>query len=178
MVYSIDDNIAKIVLDNTNIFENVHPNVITLIGMVCNLILLYLASINAINAVNLFILIFVYVMCDILDGAIARKYKKTSKLGNYLDTLSDFLFYTFVVYFLVKIFDLPQYIVLIAMILMIIFYIKYDVFNTHDHIKVYNGDGIQNTVAIVTNNLIVMALICYIVLVALINTKGFIISNI
>ncbi|MGB2110966.1 MAG: CDP-alcohol phosphatidyltransferase family protein [Patescibacteria group bacterium] len=26
-----------------------------------------------------------------LDGAVARKYNKTSKLGNILDTLSDFM---------------------------------------------------------------------------------------
>ena len=38
------------------------------------------------------LMIFLRYLADIIDGKVARKYKKTSKLGGYLDTISDVMF--------------------------------------------------------------------------------------
>ena len=98
----LDDKVAKIVLDNYN-FENIAPNIITLIGIICNCIVLvislYIKIDSNIKKVMLLFILFIRWLVDILDGAVARKYNKVSKLGHNLDTFSDlmlqFIFFIF-----------------------------------------------------------------------------------
>lgn len=70
-----------------NHFKNIHPNYITIIGIISNLIVV-LSYYNK----NFFIFsLFTIIrsICDILDGLIARKFKKVSYIGGILDTISD-----------------------------------------------------------------------------------------
>ena len=90
----IDDYFVKKILknDNNNLFSYIHPNTITFIGIACNLYILYLLQFIGTEKFDYFLigfLLFVRYFCDSLDGAVARKYKKTSKLGNFLDSFSD-----------------------------------------------------------------------------------------
>lgn len=68
------------------LFKYIHPNWITLIGLIINCLLLYVRK----DYKFIFYLLNVLrILCDNLDGMIARKYNKTSYLGGLLDTIGD-----------------------------------------------------------------------------------------
>ena len=105
--FSIDDYIANILTQN-EFFKDIHPNAITLVGIICNIIIFRIVFNNKFNVLNnkhdnivFFIILLVRYLTDILDGKIARKYNKVSRLGNYLDSLSDimmcFIMYSFII---------------------------------------------------------------------------------
>ena len=77
------------------------PNIVTIIGMLINLIGAYLMARGMFIAAGLTIL-FAGVF-DMLDGALARKMKKISKFGGFLDSTTDRIsegaFYFGLVYF-------------------------------------------------------------------------------
>ena len=74
------------------------PNMVTVTNMILNTgICCYLAINNKYVLTALFIQI--YMLCDVLDGNLARNKKMCSSLGKRLDQISDFLFFT--VFFLV-----------------------------------------------------------------------------
>jgi len=93
---SIDNDIGK-TLAKMHIFSYIHPNVITFIGMICN-ILLYYCSLNAFNAHIIAMLLLLRWFTDVMDGNVAREYNKTSKLGGFLDTVTDTSFSMILVY--------------------------------------------------------------------------------
>jgi phosphatidylglycerophosphate synthase len=68
-------------------FRKVHPNFITVAGLISNILIIFLLIKGYIYLASLFLIIKFF--CDTLDGQVARKYNKTSKLGGYLDTISD-----------------------------------------------------------------------------------------
>ena len=82
----LDDDIAnnEFLL---SLFKNIHPNTITISGIISNFYIIKFLYLKKINIVNI-LLIFRY-FTDIMDGAVARKYNKVSKLGGYLDTIND-----------------------------------------------------------------------------------------
>lgn len=84
---TIDNNIGKIVA-KLHIFSYIHPNIITFVGMICN-ILLYYGSVNACGTHIIALLLLLRWFTDVMDGNVAREYNKTSKLGGLLDTLTD-----------------------------------------------------------------------------------------
>ena len=59
-------------------FKKIHPNLITLTGMVCNVFIITLLLKGYVHWANLLLIIKYF--CDCLDGGVARKYNKTSKL--------------------------------------------------------------------------------------------------
>jgi CDP-diacylglycerol--serine O-phosphatidyltransferase len=67
------------------------PNIITLFGIIFGL-----AAVFYLNE-KVFFLAFAFcifgMICDMVDGPIARKYHSESKAGIYLDTLSDIILY-------------------------------------------------------------------------------------
>lgn len=74
------------------LLSNVHPNVLTLLGIIPSILFFVLA----INKLYLFALIaFIGTAFDMIDGMIARKYNKITKFGGFLDStfdrISDFL---------------------------------------------------------------------------------------
>ena len=84
----IDDKIAnnEFLL---SLFKYIHPNTISIFGIICNFYIIKFLYIQNKYLANL-VLIARY-FADIMDGAVARKYNKTSVIGGYLDTLDDSL---------------------------------------------------------------------------------------
>ena len=84
----------------------------------------------------LIILLIIRYLSDILDGAIARKFVKTSKFGHLLDTMSDIILsFVFLMLFNLKL-KMPIICIVICFIIIIIYYnIKHHFFEEHDTIK-------------------------------------------
>jgi phosphatidylglycerophosphate synthase len=93
---TIDNDIGKIVA-KMHIFKYMHPNAITLIGMICNIILYY-GSLFKLNTHMIAILLLLRWFTDVMDGNVAREYNKTSKFGGFLDTITDTSFSMVMVY--------------------------------------------------------------------------------
>jgi phosphatidylserine synthase len=75
----------------TNKFLNL-PNTISLIGIVLNLVNLFLA----IQKESFLIVIFLFnlgIVLDLFDGYFARKLNQVTTLGKYLDTINDIILY-------------------------------------------------------------------------------------
>ena len=152
-----DDFITKTILDNTSLFENIHPNIVTISGG-----LLTFPIVNAIKQKEfnkMIILFFLRWLADCLDGGIARKYNKSTKLGERLDTVSDTIFTLTCAYYLTKIYNMDiEYFYSFIVILFVILY-RNDMFNsddvvdTHAKMKDYNGSNIfDNLLRIHFNN--------------------------
>lgn len=156
----IDDDIAN---NETllSLFKNIHPNVISIFGIICNLIILNYLYRKEIYKANIFIIIRYF--CDILDGAVARKYNKTSKLGGYLDTFNDIMFmstYSSFIFWLksnnLKDTKLFFYIITLFLVL----YFKYeDVMYDHTKLKKIDKNSFKNVIAFLTNNSIFLFLL-------------------
>ena len=149
----IDDDIAN----NESLlelFKNIHPNVISLFGIICNLIILKLLNEKDIYKANIFIIIRYF--CDILDGAVARKFNKTSKLGGYLDTINDIMLISLYTSFLFwNKFNNLKYTKLLFVILIIslvLYFKKEDVMHDHSNLKSNNYGVIKGTIQFMTNN--------------------------
>ena len=147
----IDDKIAEILL-STNVFKNIHPNVITVTGIILNFVIYYLLKIKEITYAN--ILIFLRCICDIMDGAVARKYKKQSELGGYLDTIDDVLLVTMYTYFISYHFSKSKDIARIftAIVTSIHIYSMKDALSDHSSIKEEGENLFHNSIAFITNN--------------------------
>lgn len=87
----IDDKIADMFV-STNLFKNIEPNTITITGIVLNIILYNYFIRNNFKSKIVNILLIIRFLCDIFDGAVARKYNKLSDLGGFLDTVNDLMF--------------------------------------------------------------------------------------
>lgn len=143
----IDDNLAFMITENVKIFKYIHPNYITISGILSNFIIYYLLKKN--NRIKLLYLIIMYrYLTDILDGSIARKYNKTSKLGGYLDTINDFMLFTMICYIYLK----KKYFI-VTFICSILYIIKFDLFYDHSSIK---KEGLN---AFIVNNTIFVYII-------------------
>ena len=138
---NIDNDISNWILDNTSIFENIHPNCITLFGMGLNFIIFYILFFE--NDIKhefglLSILLFLRWLADCLDGNIARKYDKKSKFGNFLDTISDMIFSLIMVFYICTQLDSNVAIIILVVLFTLDIYdaiYECDVFNGHDKLK-------------------------------------------
>ena len=74
----LDENIGNLFI-NSGIFKNIHPNIISVIGIYLNILILW-SVLNNVPIHVVSILIMLRCLTDILDGMIARKYDKKSKL--------------------------------------------------------------------------------------------------
>lgn len=102
----MDDKIAKVVLDKLDFFEYIEPNYITIIGFVLNFYIF--TAIVSRDTNFLPILMMLRWLADTLDGNVARKYNKTSKIGNYLDVFSDTVLFCGVVYLLATMYNIDK----------------------------------------------------------------------
>ena len=82
--------------------KNIHPNIITFFGIFLNVLIYY--SLDLKLLLPLLFLLFLRYLTDCLDGAVARMYKKVSKLGGYLDTISDHMLIFIVSFFFFGVF--------------------------------------------------------------------------
>ena len=138
MVWKTDDYLMEKIDKTIPLYckFNIHPNIITLIGLVIALSLPYIHHLNLHWIVFIAIIIRQYFDC--LDGAVARTCEKTSKLGGYLDTLADIIFNGCLIYIFLVIFTknhkLSLNLSIITMTLVIIIHVLIIGSNVlHDH---------------------------------------------
>ena len=163
----IDDNISNYIVSNTNIFQNINPNVITSIGLICNyLIFTYINNIKfPINPYIFALIVSTRWLSDCLDGAVARKYKKTSKIGHYLDTISDMIFTLIIFYYFMIKFNINYvYIILLYLLFIFVLFYVYNIVDTHDKLKddKNNYDILGKIIQFGTNNTIIIFIGFYI----------------
>jgi phosphatidylglycerophosphate synthase len=84
---NLDKKYTDYILSKTDIFKHIHPNILSVLGLVVDFLLLYFMTIGTVFLIG--VGLFIRYSCDCLDGAVARKYKKVSDLGGALDTLAD-----------------------------------------------------------------------------------------
>lgn len=150
----IDDFLAEKLIDNIKIFEKIHPNYITISGILSNLLIYYFLKTKKVHLLIIIILIIYRYFTDILDGAVARKYKKTSKLGGYLDTINDLMFILLMCYLYLG--KKITYIIFICCLIMIQ---SYNLFYDHSKIK-------ENTIfAFYINNSIIIYILLIIFII-------------
>lgn len=80
--------------------ENVTPNQITLLGALSGLLGIICASLSAISIyflIGTIVGISGHLICDDLDGYVARKRNMTSKAGGYFDLLTDIVHITYLI---------------------------------------------------------------------------------
>ena len=162
----IDDHITNVVMTKFDIFENIHPNAITLVGIICNyFILTEIDNIQtlSINKIYFAFLLLIRFLADCLDGAVARKYKKTSKLGNILDTISDMMLMFIMFYFLMIKFNLANWCIIFFILAMCLINEKYSVFTSHEALKNSNNDILESTtIKFLSNNTIIIFTLFYV----------------
>ena len=151
----IDDKIAEIGC-LLNLFKNIHPNSITKVGILCNILIPFFLFKNYKILANMFLIIRYFT--DILDGAVARKFNKTSKLGGLLDTICDVtLLGIYSGIFTFKYTNNNYYSIIIGLIMSMI-HIKYlnyfDSIYEHNNIKEKPNNFIISFIQFLTNNTI------------------------
>lgn len=86
MKLNIDSIVTQFFIENLPILKSIHPNIITLFGLMLNgLILLFYTEPGFI----FYFILFLRYLSDCLDGGVARAYNKSSVFGGFLDTASD-----------------------------------------------------------------------------------------
>jgi len=84
---------------------NVHPNIVTLIGFIP----IYLIYINILAKKKLLVYLFAFInyTFDCLDGELARKSNKMSKLGGMLDSFHDLTSFFTLLYLVFSFYAIP-----------------------------------------------------------------------
>jgi len=155
----VDDIITTKIIEKVSILKHIHPNIITISGLILNFYIYHLLDTPNSNIYLLGFCIIYRWLADCLDGAVARKYKKGSKLGHQLDTLSDVIMAFITFYFIQKhLFNWSFNICLIIYIIFLFIYnYLFDFINTHDNLKnAKNNNIIDYSVSFLTNNTFVI----------------------
>lgn len=160
----IEYDIIDKIMANSPFLKYIHPNIITISGLIMNFYIYHLLNTPNNNIYLLGFCIIYRCLADGIDGAIARKYKKSSKLGHQLDTLSDVIMGFITFYFIQKhLFNWSFNICLIIYIIFISIYnYLFDFINTHDNLKKSKKNIISYIVSFLTNNTFIVYLLLYI----------------
>lgn len=139
----VDDMITEKIIGNVGFLRHINPSVLTVSGILMNIYIYKLLYVNNPNTLLLFCCILYRWLVDCLDGAIARKYNKTSKMGHLLDTMSDVMMLCITAYFIQsKVFNIPFFLFLgIYSVFIWIVNNEYNIIETHNNIK--NTDRIN-----------------------------------
>lgn len=165
---NLDNIIVNKIMKYENIFKNVHPNIVTISGLLMNFYIYYLLYKPNFN-LNLLIVCLLYRwLVDILDGAIARKYKKTSKLGNLLDTLSDLIMLFIIINYIQEYYFNISFNIFnsVLLVISIIIIYKYKILESHNNVKNTKKNNIIDYIIefSVKNTLIIyIGFICFII---------------
>ena len=143
-----DKYIADKIIDKVSFLKYIHPNIITISGLIINFYIYYLLYTPHSNIYLLTFFMIYRWLADCLDGAVARKYNKGSKLGHHLDTISDIILgFICINYIQSFIFNLSfNYSLLIYLIFLFILNKTFNFIETHDNLK-----KIKNNKAILNN---------------------------
>ena len=152
----LDDHIGVIIADNIPIFKHIHPNIITTLGILLNFYIYQLFNYSNLdnNGSILFLCLFIRWLTDLIDGAVARKYNKGTKLGHYLDTFSDTMFCVIILNFMLRtVIGLSFYLSLIINSILILYlFLKYNILESHKYLKKNRKGFFGYIVALFTNN--------------------------
>lgn len=159
----LDNRFTSFVLDQTDFFKNVHPNLITIFGFVCNIILFF--TITEQYLILTAAILFLRYTADLLDGGVARKYNKVSKLGGLLDSLSDNALMFVLIYSIGILLSLENsvYIAAITTLLNAGYMISQNSFIDHEPIKQGNK-GFKRIYSFFVNNNCVSYTLTYILI--------------
>jgi phosphatidylglycerophosphate synthase len=114
--FYLDKHINNYIQKNyIQLFKNIHPNIITIIGILINILSLYTFFAN--YKVLTGILFFLRTLCDSLDGMVARYYNKVTNFGGVLDAFADCFMVSTISFIFFYYFHLKFYINLILSIL-------------------------------------------------------------
>ena len=140
---------------------NIHPNIITFMALVlsCAIPFLHMRHLHWV----VFSSIIIRQLCDCLDGAVARKCEKTSKLGGYLDTTADTCFVIsaiFVFFYIIignlRLSILATFVAFSLLVCIHLYKYNFDVLYDHSALKASESDSFYtNCMAIITNNTMV-----------------------
>jgi len=112
------DKFSYVIVDNIIpylIKLNIHPNVITLLGFIP--IYLVYTNILANNVILTYLFAFINCTMDCLDGELARKTGKISKLGGILDSIHDVLSFFSVLYLILNFYTIPIALIFIIFVM-------------------------------------------------------------
>jgi phosphatidylglycerophosphate synthase len=159
----LDDYVADAFVKHTNIFQNIHPNIITASSLVLNIFILIilLKWRNGINIPLIGSILVFRCATDIFDGAVARKYNKSSKLGGYLDTIGDFSLFIIFFYYIFDRYNCSSIYWIPFLGLLFYSLICFDIAHDHSSLKIYDGGLFQHFCAFWANNTIVLFTIMY-----------------
>jgi phosphatidylglycerophosphate synthase len=101
----LDDKLTAYILDHFSFFKFISPNLITISGLLMNFLILYYIIYG--DFLFTTILLLLRYLADCLDGGVARKYNKKSKIGGALDTWSDTILIYISIYGIFYIYKLP-----------------------------------------------------------------------
>ena len=153
-----DDKLADIFVNKTEIFKNIHPNIISCTSILLNVpIFFVLHTIGTVNISPVIITLLIATRCitDILDGAIARKYDKVSVLGGSLDTIGDISLICIIIWFIMKWSGVHYSIYIVFICLVIAKLALNDLYHDHSSAKIYSDNIYKNFVAFMINNTVV-----------------------
>ena len=160
----LDDDIANSEF-LLSLFKNIHPNIITISGIISNFYILKFLCLKKINIVNI-LLTFRY-FTDIMDGAVARKYNKVSKIGGYLDTINDTtlisLYFGFFIWKKTKNVNYSISLGIFSLFLMITFLYCKKSLSDHSHLKKDSNTLFDYLIKFLVNNTILIYIIVMII---------------
>ena len=81
---------------------NIHPNVVTLISLISNKVLFESLKKSNKNLNIIFLIMLSHALLDCLDGEVARKCNKYSKLGSRLDYINDHIFMSILILYFIN----------------------------------------------------------------------------
>jgi len=152
-------------------WSRISPNSITFIGLISSLLFGYFLLFENRSLENLFLIgffLFFRIIADIMDGFIARKFNKTSVIGNQLDTISDFIFQLFLYFFiLTKIFHFNPKISITLIITYFLFTVYYfQLTINHNQLKSSNNNNFYTKfVQFTSNNSFLLAIIYFLIII-------------
>lgn len=115
---------------------NIHPNVITLVSLLSNKILFERLKKPNKNLNTIFLIMISHAILDCLDGEVARKCNKYSKLGSRLDYINDHIFISILILYFINKFHKINYNyknIVLLVLLISVFNISILDFNIDNH---------------------------------------------
>lgn len=160
----LDNLLTNEILKRFDFFKFISPNAITISGIILNF-LIYVSIINKYQLITFILLSFRY-LADCLDGGVARKYNKSSKVGGLLDTISDNILIFILTLALCTIYEIKYkfFIALILTSLNIIEMTRRKSIVDHKNIKV-GGNYIEEAYSFMVNNSFIMFIFVYIIFI-------------
>jgi hypothetical protein len=114
------DKVSYFIVDSlipTLIKLNIHPNIVTLIGFIPIYYIYIYIQIK--NRFLVYLFAFINYTLDCLDGELARKSGKTSRLGGMLDSIHDITSFFSILYLVFNLYAIPIVFIFTILILYI-----------------------------------------------------------